>query len=282
MKKPSSAIADIHVVVDIAGERRAVTVAAELARVLDAHLTGFALSFEPLVAVYPMTAPIPTDFVVAAREQAVADAAKAAAAFEKAAAAAGVAYQSRALATITGEGFAEPVRAFRLSDLVVVGREVKDSPEPMRHSLIEAILFDAGAPAMIVPPAVKELKLGRAVVAWDDTVQSSRALRAALPLLARTGAVDVVMVSEAWKWTAGVPGADIADHLARHGISVTVNRIDNTRNDVGATLLDAAAKAKADWLLMGAYGHNRMRQLLLGGATRTVLAGATIPVFLVH
>jgi nucleotide-binding universal stress UspA family protein len=165
---------------------------------------------------------------------------------------------------------------------VVVGQEVKDSPEPMRHSLIEAILFDAGAPTMIVPPKVSELKLGKAVVAWDDSVQSGRALRAALPLLAHTREVDVIMIAEAWKWTAGVPGADIADHLARHGISVTVHRIENARNDVGATLLDAAAMAKADWLVMGAYGHNRMRQLLLGGATRSVLAGTNVPVFLAH
>ncbi|MEX0853615.1 MAG: universal stress protein [Bauldia sp.] len=283
MKKSASTIGDMHVVVDLSGERRAATIAADLASRLDAHLTGLALAFEPLIPVYTMAAPVPTDFIVAARERALAEAEAAAVAFAKIATAAGVAYESRKLESVAGEGFQGAVEDLRLTDLVVVGQDDPDRPEPMRKTLIEAILFDAAAPTLIIPyTGVKELRTERALVAWDGSAQAARAVRAALPLLQSANQVLVVIVEEARKWSAGAPGADIGVHLARHGLGVEVKRVDNAVGDVAMSLLNFAADEAADWMVMGAYGHSRVREMLLGGATRGVLAAMTLPILMAH
>ena len=283
MKKSASAISDMHVVVDLAGERRAATIAADLASRLDAHLSGLALAFEPLVPVYTMAAPVPTDFIVAARENAIADAKAAGIAFEKIAAAAGVPFETLTLESVAGEGFISAVRDLRLTDLVVVGQDDPDRAEPMRKALIEAILFEAVAPTLVVPyTGVREFRTGRAVIAWDGSAPAARAVRAALPLLQFADQVLVAIVEEARKWSADAPGADIGTHLARHGLSVEVKRIDNAVGDVASSLLNFAADEAGDWMVMGAYGHSRMRELLLGGATRGVLASMTVPILMAH
>jgi nucleotide-binding universal stress UspA family protein len=107
-------------------------------------------------------------------------------------------------------------------------------------------------------------------------------VRAALPLLQFAEEVMVVMVAEARKWEGGAPGADIGAHLARHGLKVEIKRVDNAVGDVGVTLLNFAADEAGDWMVMGAYGHSRMRELLLGGATRGVLASMTLPILMAH
>jgi nucleotide-binding universal stress UspA family protein len=283
MTKPTSAIADMHVVVDLAGERPAATVAAALARRLDAHLTGIVPAFEPLIPIYPTTAMVATDIIAVARESALKEAKSAAAAFEAIAKRVGIGFERRIFETIAGEGFAEMVETCRLSDLVVVGQDNPDQPESFRPALIEALLFDAAAPTLVVPyTGVDELKFERVIVAWDGGVQAARALRAALPLISGAKAITVVIVAEESKWAAGVPGADIADHLARHGLRVEVQRLDNPLHDVSAMLLNTAAEMDADWMVMGAYGHSRVRQMLLGGVTRGILRTATVPVLLAH
>ncbi|MEX0852276.1 MAG: universal stress protein [Bauldia sp.] len=283
MKKSTSSIADMHVVVDLAGKRRPVAIAADLAARLDAHLTGLALAVEPLIPVYTMAAPVPTDFIVMAREQALADAAAAAAAFARTATTAGIPFETRTVESIAGEGFIGAVRDLRLTDLVVVGQDDPDRPEPLRQPLIEAVLFEAVAPALIIPYAgVTEFKTARALIAWDGSAPATRAVRAALPLLQFADEVIVVIVAEAQKWKNGAPGADIGVHLARHGLKVEVKRVDNAIGDVAACLLNFAADEAGDWMVMGAYGHSRMRELLLGGATRGVLASMTLPILMAH
>jgi len=283
MKKSSHAIQDMHVLADIAGERRSATIAADLAARMDAHLTGLVLSVEPLVPLYPMAAPVPTDFIVAAREAAVADAKAAATAFEKIAGGAGATFETVTLMSIAGEGFAEAVRSLRLSDLAVVGQEDPDHPEPMRKAVIEAMLFDAAVPTLVIPyTGVERFAAARAVVAWDGSAPAATAVRVALPLLARSERVLVVTVEEPSKWTDDVPGADIATHLARHGVDVEVKRITDTAAGVAPMLLNVCADEAADWMVMGAYGHARWREFLLGGATRGVLESMTVPVLMAH
>jgi nucleotide-binding universal stress UspA family protein len=283
MNKTPGSLADLHIVVDLTGARSSTILAAALARRLDAHLTGISLSFEPLIPTYPMAAPIPTDIIVAVRENAVAEAKTASAAFEEVAKRSGIVFATRPFETIIGSGFAELTEACRLSDLVLVGQEDPDRPEPLRKAVIEALLFDAAAPTLLVPYAgINELKTDRAVIAWDGSAQASRALRAAMPLLKLTRDVKVLIVEEEAKWAAGVPGADVADHLARHGLQVDVTRLDNPVGEIATTLLNAVAEEEADWIVMGAYGHGRMRQLFLGGVTRRILATATVPVLMAH
>ena len=283
MSNPVSSINDMHVIVDLGGERRPTAIAADLARQLDAHLTGLALAFEPVVPVYTMTTPLPTDLIVAAHEQAVNDAKTASASFEKVASAAGIRFAARTSESIGGEGFEGITRSLAMSDLVVIGQQNPDMPEPMREALIEAILFQSGAPALIVPYAgVKEFKPGRVVVAWDGGAAAAHAVRSALPLLHLAKEVVVVIVKETHKRSIELAGADIATHLARHELHVEVREIGNATGDIGQTILSFAADELADWLVMGAYGHSRVREFFLGGATRGILSSMTVPVLMAH
>ena len=275
-------IRDIIVVVDLGGERQAAKIAVELARKTGAHLTGLCVAFDPLVAVYTVGAPIPTDFLVAAREQAAEEAKAAAAAFEALGAAAGVSIETRIVESATGDGFIDLARQARLSDLVVVGQQDPERTEPARDSLIEAILFQASAPTLLIPYiGVNQLKTDRVAIAWNGSATAARAVRSALPLIAGAKKVLVAVVEEGGRKT-GEPGADIATYLARHGLDVTVRTVPWVANSAGVSLLNFAADESADLLVMGAYGHSRMREFLLGGATREILLSATLPVFLSH
>ncbi len=278
-----STINDMHVIVDLGGERRPMTIAADLARQLNAHLTGVALAFEPVVPVYTMTTPLPTDLIVAAHEQAVNDAKSAATAFTKAAAAAGICYESRTTESVGSDGLEGVTRSLALSDLLVIGQQSPDVPEPMREALIEAVLFQSGAPILLVPYAgVTSFTPGRAIVAWDGSAAAAHAVRAALPLLHLTKEVVVVMVKESIKRPTELAGADIATHLARHNLHVEVREITNATGDIGQTILSFAADEGADWMVMGGYGHSRMREFFLGGATRGILESMTLPVLMAH
>jgi nucleotide-binding universal stress UspA family protein len=281
MAKPSNTISDIQVIVDLAGSRPAVAIAADLALKLDAHLTGVALSFEPIIPIYSMTTPLPTDIIVAAHDQAVNDAAAAVAAFEKMAAAAGVRFSSKTTSTIGTEGTVGLARSLALSDLAVIGQQNPDQIEPMREAMIETLLFQSGTPTLIVPYAgVTAFKPDYAIIAWDGSATAAHAVREALPLLAHADAVSVVTVGETK--TANLAGTELAAYLARHGLDVDIKAIANTTGDIGQSILSFAADEGADWLVMGAYGHSRIREFLLGGATRGILSSMTLPVFMAH
>lgn len=273
---------DITVIVDNGGERRAAKVAAELARVAEAHLTGIALAVDPLVPVYTVAAPIPTDFIVAAHEQGVAEARAALAAFDAIGTAAGVATESRLAESVSGD-FSSVVRNAILTDLIVVGQDDPDHTEPLRDALIEALLFQAGLPTLLVPySGAREFHTDKALIAWNGSAQAARALRAAMPLLATAKSVLVAIVDEGPPPTDEAQGADVGAYLARHGLDVEVRTVANAHEGAGQALLNLAVDEDATWLVMGAYGHSRIRQFLLGGVTRHVLGRATIPVLMAH
>jgi nucleotide-binding universal stress UspA family protein len=286
MTEPAGLVADMHVVISHADETAA-ALAVTLARQLDAHLTGLALSFVPVIPFldlgYATTTPIPTEAFVAMREEAVADATRAAATFVAMAKAAGLRFDSYVLTSMVGDALFGTISHLRVSDLVVIGQTNSADGEALRKSLIEASLFEAAAPTLVAPgPAGREVQLKRAMIAWDGSASASRAVRAALPLLRRVNDVVVLMVSEAKQWMDRVPGADIGVHLARHGLRVEVKRVDNAAGDVASTLLQVAADEGAGILVMGAYGHSRMREFILGGATRGMLSQMTLPVLMAH
>jgi nucleotide-binding universal stress UspA family protein len=281
MKSPGSSIADMHVIVDREGERRPARIAADLAARLDAHLTGIAIAFEPTVPVYAMPAAIPAEMIVAARERAIAEAETTAAAFRAIATAAGVPLDTRTHESLGGEGVAGIAGALALSDLVVVGQVDPDRPDPLRRVLIESILFHARAPALLIPyTGVTGFRTGRAMVAWDGGGTAAAAVRAAMPLLTMADEVLAVIVAEAGK--SEMPGADIGAYLARHGLKVQARAMDVAGGSVASALLNFAADEGADWLVMGAYGHSRLREFLLGGTTREILASMTLPVLMAH
>lgn len=273
---------DITVIVDNGGERRPAKVAAELARVSDAHLTGIALAIDPVVPVYTIAAPIPTDFIVAAHEQGLSEARASLAAFDAIGSAAGVTTEGRLAESISGE-FSSVIRNAILTDLAVIGQDDPDHGEPFRAALIEALLFQTGIPTLLIPySGAREFHADKALIAWNGSAQAARALRAAMPLLAMSKSVLVAIVDEGQPPAGEAQGADIGAYLARHGLDVTVRTIANAHEGAGQALLNLAVDEDATWLVMGAYGHSRIRQFLLGGVTRHILGRATIPVLMVH
>ena len=137
---------------------------------------------------------------------------------------------------------------------------------------------------MLIVPYIQKagLKLDRAMVCWDGSRNAGRAVADALPLLARAKTVEVVIVTGGPGKSDEVAGADIAHHLARHGLKVEVERLVARDIDITSTILSRAADIGADLIVMGGYGHSRLREFVLGGATRGILASMTVPVLMSH
>jgi len=141
----------------------------------------------------------------------------------------------------------------------------------------------AGRPVVLVPYIEKAgLTLDRVMVCWDGSRAGARAVGDALPLLARARAIEVVTVASERPKSDDLPGVDIGQHLARHGLKVEVKRIVATDSDVASTLLSHAADTSADFMVMGGYGHSRLREFVLGGVTRDILQAMTVPVLMSH
>jgi nucleotide-binding universal stress UspA family protein len=135
---------------------------------------------------------------------------------------------------------------------------------------------------LVVPYVTsRPLSLERVMVAWDGSRQAARATGDALPFLLKAKAVEVVIVAGERSKSDEVPGADFAQHLARHGLKVDVKRVSDA-GGVGETLLSHAADIGADFLVMGGYGHSRLREFILGGATRGILDAMTLPALMSH
>jgi nucleotide-binding universal stress UspA family protein len=148
---------------------------------------------------------------------------------------------------------------------------------------VQGALFDSGRPMLVVPYIQREgLKLDRVLVCWDGSRNASRAIADALPFLERAKAVDVLVVGKGRDRGDEIPGADIAQHLARHSLNVDLKRIVAADTDVANTILSYAADSSADLIVMGGYGHSRLREFVLGGATRGILQTMTIPTLMSH
>jgi len=147
------------------------------------------------------------------------------------------------------------------------------------------VVLTCGAPVIIVPYIGSPTTTAeRVMVAWNANRESARAVRDAMPLLEKAKAVDVVCFRP--KHTeAGhgdLPGANIALYLTRHGLQVDVEIIESVEIDVGNALLSHVADRRSDVLVMGSYGHSRLREFVLGGATQTILQSMTVPVVMTH
>src|SRR5437016_9334559 len=168
-----------------------------------------------------------------------------------------------------------------LEVLVMISR-----PEPAGDTagppgLAESLVLSSARPILLIPPHGTVSRVCRAVVAWNATRESIRAVADALPLLVKAEAVEVLVVDPQRQRAHGPePGADIARHLARHGAQVEARRLSSGGEDVGRLLLSASATFGADLLVMGAYGHSHLSEWLFGGVTRTVLYEAGLPVLM--
>ena len=172
----------------------------------------------------------------------------------------------------------EVARRGRLADLVLLAG-TSLSEDGGFAPAIEAAIFETGRPLLMVPETPPEA-LGRVVaVAWDGTMEAARAVNAALPLLARA---EKVFVLTADMEKAHAKPSEIADYLAEHGVAAQTWAFMPGDGPLGEVLLAEAGESGADMLVMGAYGHSRLREMVLGGVTHSVTATATIPVLMAH
>jgi nucleotide-binding universal stress UspA family protein len=264
-------IKDIVVNLNVGAEANwASNYAISVASELDAHLTGIVLLYGPIMPVSRAGYVPPELEVVERHNEAAVEAARKE--FTAASGRAGIKAEALTLSAglvSAGDQFGQITRRFGLA---IVGQ-----PEPganaIEQNIVEAALFDSGGPVIIVPYIQKTpLKLDHVMVCWDGDRAAARAIRDALPFLRRAGRVEVVIVSNEPGKQDQIERIDIGAHLARHyGLNVVVKRMPLGDVDVAAALLSHAADESADFIVMGGYGHSRLREFVLGGVTRSML-----------
>jgi nucleotide-binding universal stress UspA family protein len=199
--------------------------------------------------------------------------------FEAAAKHSGLATEWRSVRDFRGT---ELVAHARYADLTIVGRPDVATTDSIPFALPETLVLASGRPVLLLPPNPQPSGRRRVLVGWNAGREATRAVADALPFLVKAETVEVLVVDcERNSASHGKePGADIARHLARHGVEVEVRRMSSGSEDVGRLLLARAAAFGADLLVMGAYGHSRFTELVFGGATRTALHEAPLPVLM--
>lgn len=265
-----------------AGKRCAVRVdtAIRLAREHDAHL----------VALYADAPFDPPGYVLAEMGAAIIDVQKRAAANAAASAEGEFTRQTSAAGLTKFEwriAAADPVDAMtvhaRYADLAVIGQADISDGSNAAADFPERLVLAAGRPVLIVPSGGSFPTIGkRILIAWSPSREATRAVTDAIPLLRLADRVHVMAVNPRRDEHGEVPGADIGLYLARHGVRVQVKTDQGAEIDVGNELLSRAADLDADLIVMGGYGHSRLKEWVLGGATRTILASMTVPVLMSH
>ncbi|MBI2752132.1 MAG: universal stress protein [Betaproteobacteria bacterium] len=255
--------------------------AIRLADTFDSHLVGlFALS-APRIPSYALAEAGPVVVEVEARHRAEA-ARNAEAMFKSENARHGRSAEWRATQR---DALAAATLSARYADLVVIGQHEPGNSSGVTPDFAEELVLSAGRPVLLVPYAGHFAQVGRRIlVAWNAGQEAARAVTDALPLLTRASTVQVVAFNpaEAGADHGDIPGADIGLVLARHGVKVSVAQQQSEEVDIGNQLLSRAADIEADLIVMGAYGHSRVRELVLGGVTRTLLDTMTVPVLMSH
>lgn len=275
-------IRDILTILDLSGDQPAAKYALEFGRTHDAHVTGLSVSFEPVVPAFA-AAPMPVDYLQAAHDQAVAAAKDAQKQFDEFARMAGVNYESRLSEILTGGPLENVLVHCRMTDLVVIGQNDPDKPEPMRELMIETVLFESGVPVLLVPyVGSTAFEPNNVLIGWDGSTTATRAIHAALPVLEKADNITVLVIEKTSTGANGQPGAEVANYLARHNMNVTVEVVTNPQTGVADTVLNQVSDNGHDLVVMGGYGHSRMREFLFGGATREILEAMTVPVLMAH
>jgi nucleotide-binding universal stress UspA family protein len=255
--------------------------AISIAEAFKAHIAGIAFAYDPVIM------PGVMDGVTAAWVDTQRDANRAAAEvaiekFEAAVKREGLSAEHRLLEASLGSAANLFGRIARRFDLSVVGQmdPARVTPDNL---FVESALFESGRPTVVVPYIQKhELRLDRVLVCWDGSRSAARAVADAMPFLQRGKAIEIITVSRGGGNEDEIPGADIGQHLARHGLKVEVKRLVAEDVDVANTILSYAADCAGNFIVMGGYGHSRLREFILGGATRGILKSMTVPAFMSH
>jgi nucleotide-binding universal stress UspA family protein len=254
--------------------------ATSIAATFGAHVAGIAFLYEPVIPDGTLGG-IPVDLIELQREENSKAANAAVGRFEAATKTAGVSAETRVLDATLGGAAALFGQIARRFDVAVVGQAQREHGAS-EELMIEGALFESGRPVVVVPYIQKQgLTLDRVLACWDGGRMSARAIADAMPFLERAKAVDIVIVTEERK-NDEITGANMTEHLARHGVTANVKRIARGDLAIADVILDYAADSGADFMVMGGYGHSRLREFILGGVTRGILGSMTVPVLMSH
>lgn len=273
-------------------DRPGLDAAFAMAKRYGAHVDGVFARLDPADAVPAvgegMASTLVDQLIDAAEHESLTRLGQAQQFFEEAAKSAGVAIQSdppsdRATAAFTDRiGRDDQVVRWGcgLADVVVVGHEHGSEDGVQLTLTLETALIFGGRPVLLAPhnpPA----EIGKTVaIAWNANTQSIRALAAGMPMIKAADTVHII--SAETRRTDKAAASELAKYLAWHGVSTDIHPLEQTDEHVGAVLLRTAADIGADVLIMGAYSHSRVREMILGGVTRYVLTHAGMPILMAH
>jgi len=265
------------------GCRNRLEAAFALARDFEGQLTGLFVVPNYVVPSY-VEAQISVDLITDVTERALARARETIKGYEKMAKEAGVTMQAHVL-----EGQLIPMlrEHSKYADLMLLGQDDPDDPDNASYGLADALLFEGACPCLIVPHSGKLAAPGkRVLLTWNASRESAHALREAMPILKRAETV-VVLSSEPdggdSDLASGHPHAEALSRLLEsHGIEAVSSGISDPDLNVSDAIVDQAADMDADLIVMGAYGHARLREIILGGVTRDLLKRAPVCLFLAH
>lgn len=261
-----------------------------LAKLFDGHVTALHVRNDPTSAVplvgEGMSGSMVEEMMNVAERQAAERAAGCRAVFDKLIAEHGFSLANAPSPDLTAQwedvtGREEEMVAWRgrLSDLVVMGRPEEGAELPSLMTL-NAALMESGKPLLLAPPQAPATVGKSVAVAWNGSAEAGRAVAFALPLMKRAETVTILSLAEDDR-TVAAPAGELAAFLAWHGITAQC-RVVHAGPQAGAVLLEQCATAGADLLVMGAYTHSRLRQMILGGVTRHVLHHANLSCLLCH
>ncbi|RMF07696.1 MAG: universal stress protein [Alphaproteobacteria bacterium] len=272
--------------------RVALSAALAVAKAFGAHVTAFHVRMDPSAPVPYVAGPMPTELLVQISENAEEHARKLAEAVKEAFVAECEAKGVKILETPENNGVSATWRETvgsldyryglegRLYDLSVVAQP---NPEERENTtdVLEGLLFHSARPVLMVPEDNGITPHGRVVIAWNGSIEATRALRGALPFLDKAEGVAILTVGD----NRDLDGPDaraLAESLSWRGITADIIETSAGRRSDGQAVLNAVTELGADLLVMGAYSHSRLRELILGGVTQEVIEGSTIPVLMTH
>lgn len=264
--------------------RKRLDAALALATAYDAHLAALLLLPEPQLPP-ALGIHVPPELLQRQRQETQERAEATLAAAREQADKAGIAIELRQEWATLDEFGPTFARQARHSDLAIVGQADPEAGDVDAELIAEAAFMQSGRPTLLIPYiGARALPPSRVLVAWNGSREATRAVNDAMPFLTRASRVIVLVVDPgSLKGRIGAqPGADLATHLARHGVKAEVSTAASGGLGVGDVIIGQATDAGADLVVMGAYGHSRLRELILGGATQSLLDHMPIPVLLSH
>lgn len=245
------------------------------------HLSAVSVAYEPIAIGSPFESAAAV-VTAADRQNNERQAEAAAEQFEKRAKKEGISSESHVVRATLDDACTWFAELARQHDISILAQPKPDhvGPEPL---LIEAALFESGRPVVIVPYIQRGgAKFDRIAVCWDGSAHAARAIHEAMPFLRRAKSVDIIQVLENGNEADSLSAAGMAEHLARHGLRVEIKSVGAADISIADAILSYVADNEIDFIVMGGYGHSRLREYVLGGTTHDILKTMTVPTLMSH